>query len=544
MKITKGGNFMKDWKNDFWESDLDHGYEMFIEKRVHGCLFTQEKIIAKVTEENKKEYDILIQLTDDNQFYGLSCSCSHEDTGHCPHVVATLFKYEQEKEQRKANELVKLISYANEQDIQDFLLIILKENQELAQRFQEHTAIKNMDDYDKMIVILEKHTHYSGSNIHDRTLQNINKELSEFLNSLIDTSIAKKQILHAFELMNRIVEHFDLAKVHNVENDISLIMHQWYSLWKKLLRHASEQEKQRIYSKLSAKINNASQSRFYIQQILHEEFPEQFSDQDQQKLDQTSENNGHLNYKNKRLLSIRQMENLNYTDNQIHQRARESWQSPTIRSQYIDYLMQKKAYEEAITVLNESIVLDQHSSDMVTLHRYALKNLYHKLGEKELYAEQVLHLLLEGETVDMNLIHQLKKTYSIDQWEEVRENLFEKLKYRADVGLFYSKERRYDLLLDYVLKSPGLEEASRYFSFLRKQFPEALLQKYEYELRRMAAETTTRLRYHKMALLIAEMATLPSSTISVQLLIKELKEKYPRRKAMLEELRKLEKTYK
>ncbi|MGQ4068736.1 hypothetical protein ACSQ34_13720 [Enterococcus mundtii] len=144
----------------------------------------------------------------------------------------------------------------------------------------------------------------------------------------------------------------------------------------------------------------------------------------------------------------------------------------------------------------------------------------------------------------MNLIHQLKKTYSIDQWEEVRENLFEKLKYRTDVGLFYSKERRYDLLLDYVLKSPGLEEASRYFSFLRKQFPEALLQKYEYELRRMAAETTTRLRYHKMALLIAEMATLPSSTISVQLLIKELKEKYPRRKAMLEELRKLEKTYK
>ena len=45
---------MKDWKNDFWESDLDHGYEMFIEKRVHGCLFTQEKIIAKVTERKQE----------------------------------------------------------------------------------------------------------------------------------------------------------------------------------------------------------------------------------------------------------------------------------------------------------------------------------------------------------------------------------------------------------------------------------------------------------------------------------------------------------
>ncbi|MBO0461694.1 MULTISPECIES: SWIM zinc finger family protein [unclassified Enterococcus] len=536
---------MKNWQSVFEEPDLDNGYTLFIEKHVHEFLFTQEQITAKVTEENN-EYDILIQLTTHEHFYRVACTCSHEGNDHCAHIAAVLFKYEQEDKHEKTPDLIKLISYANEQDIHDFLLSILRGNQKLTQRFQEHIAIKNISDYDKMVVILEKHTQYSTNNTNDRTIQKINNELSGFLTKLVDTAVEKNQILHAFELMNRVVEHLDLAKIHNVENDVSLIMHQCYSLWKKLLKHASEQEKQRMFSKLSAKVNSttASQSCFYIQQVLHEEFPQQFSDHEQQALDQTTENNGFFNYKNKRLLSIRQMENLNYSDNQIRQRARESWQSPTIRSQYIDYLMQKKAYEEAIVVLKESIVLDKHSSDMITLHRYALKNLYHKLGNKELYAEQIFHLLLEGETVDMNLIHQLKKSYSIDQWEEVREQLFEQLKNRTDVGLFYSKERRYDLLLDYILKSPGLEEASRYFSFLRKQFPEALLQKYEYELRRMAAETTTRSRYHKMALLIAEMATLPSSTISVQLLIKELKEKYPRRKAMLEELKKLEKNYK
>ncbi|EPI5724139.1 hypothetical protein ACS7YX_002009 [Enterococcus hirae] len=40
---------------------------------------------------------------------------------------------------------------------------------------------------------------------------------------------------------------------------------------------------------------------------------------------------------------------------------------------------------------------------------------------------------------------------------------------------------------------------------------------------------------------IEEMATLPNSMISVQLLIKELKEKYPRKKAMIQELKLLEK---
>ncbi len=42
---------------------------------------------------------------------------------------------------------------------------------------------------------------------------------------------------------------------------------------------------------------------------------------------------------------------------------------------------------------------------------------------------------------------------------------------------------------------------------------------------------TTRNHYHKLVRYIEEMATLPNSMISVQLLIKELKEKYPRKKS-------------
>lgn len=235
------------------------------------------------------------------------------------------------------------------------------------------------------------------------------------------------------------------------------------------------------------------------------------------------------------------MEMLNYSANQIHYAVKENWSSPTARSQYVDYLKKKKAYAEAVTVLKASIEMDNHSPDLVLLHRYSLKRLYQKLGNIQEYANQIYRLLIENSVVDMNLIHQLKKVCTPEEWEKRSADLFEKLRNHGGVGLFYSQEKRYDLLLDYVLKAPGLEEASHYFIYLKKHAPDALLQKYEYELRKMAQPTGTRPHYHKIARLITEMASLPNSIVSAQLLIKELKEKYPRRKALLEELKLVEK---
>ncbi len=40
----------------------------------------------------------------------------------------------------------------------------------------------------------------------------------------------------------------------------------------------------------------------------------------------------------KRFLSVKQMEMLNYSANQIHYAVKENWSSPTARSQYVDYL--------------------------------------------------------------------------------------------------------------------------------------------------------------------------------------------------------------
>ncbi|MGM9904165.1 MAG: SWIM zinc finger domain-containing protein [Enterococcus sp.] len=533
---------MKNWQNLFLESALNNGYTYFIEKRVHEFLCTKEQITAQVLD--NESYSIRINLTENKQIYSMICDCSHKKAEHCKHIAAVLFEYDHRWNLEPPNKLIKLLSYADEIQIRDFLLTILLENKQLAKRFKEQFPINQLEDYERLTAIISKYHKQSQGNLSTKMTENLIFEIIEFMQTTINQAIQKKQIFRAFELVNKLVEIIDSEKINNLDNHISLLMNHCYSFWKELIPLASEQDKKRMFSELLSQANNIknTHSKTSIQQLLQEEFPEQSQLDEQNKLTQpTAPVTSETGRKTKRYLSIRQMENLNYTKKQIQNCAHENWQSSSVRSQYIDYLLHKKEYTEAIDVLNESILLDQHSPDMVTLHRYSLKNLYQKFGNTERYAEQILHLLLESETVDMNLIHQLKKAYSIEQWESLRETLFEQLKNRPDVGLFYSKERRYDLLLEYIIKSPGLDEASRYFSFLKKQFPEALLQKYEYELRKMAAITATRPYYHKISLLIEEMATLPGSTISTQLLIKELKEKYPRRKAMLEELERVEK---
>jgi hypothetical protein len=258
-------------------------------------------------------------------------------------------------------------------------------------------------------------------------------------------------------------------------------------------------------------------------------------------VDNDSSNKLNQTKKRTHFLTVKQMRLLNYSKQKIRQHIEGDWESPTVRTQYVNYLLEKKLYEEAEEVLKESITLDSNLPHLILLHRYSLKNLYHKLGRKEEYIHQMKRLLIENETVDMALIHQLKKNCAPMEWENIQEQLFKDLSNHAGVSLLYLQEKRYDLLLDYVLETPGLTEANRYFDLLKEQTPEALLQKYEYELRKMACTTTSRPHYQKIALYIEKMATLPNSMISVHLLIKELKEKYTRRKSLIQILEQLEK---
>lgn len=528
---------MKDWQSYFLEKTLDLGYSYFLEKRVLEFTIEKQQMTAKITDDTEK--NAMILLDDTHQILHTTCDCLCPSVKQCPHLVALLFEYETHFPKECEREIAQSITHADDTQIQSFLTIVLQENPRLAQRFYRHISLDGSAAPAHSNTIVTTHKNNIDGDTLSERIDVFITEMILFTELQVKRSIKQKKVLHGFEIVNAVIKMIDFSEICYSAQAIDRLLTHCYNSLKILFHYATAREEEELIQRLTAQAGDPQRiySNLYIHKLLNEKIGSHSEDTGYASNTQKKKNPATP----KRFLSVKQMEMLNYSANQIHYAVKENWSSPTARSQYVDYLKKKKAYAEAVTVLKASIEMDNHSPDLVLLHRYSLKRLYQKLGNIQEYANQIYRLLIENSVVDMNLIHQLKKVCTPEEWEKRSADLFEKLRNHGGVGLFYSQEKRYDLLLDYVLKAPGLEEASHYFIYLKKHAPDALLQKYEYELRKMAQPTGTRPHYHKIARLITEMASLPNSIVSAQLLIKELKEKYPRRKALLEELKLVEK---
>lgn len=528
---------MKDWQSYFLETTLDLGYSYFLEKRVLEFTIEKQQITAKITDNTEKNATIV--LDDTHHILHTTCDCLCPSVEQCSHLVALLFEYETHSPKEYKQEIAQSITHADDTQIQSFLTIVLQENPRLAQRFYRHTSLDGSAAPAHSDTVVTTYKNNSDGDNSSERVDIFVTEMILFTELQVKRSIKHKKILHGFEVVNAVIKIIDFSEICYSAQAIDRLLTHCYTSLKILFRYATAREEEELIQRLTAQAGNPQRiySNLYIHKLLNEKIGSHSEDTGYASNTQKKKNPATP----KRFLSVKQMEMLNYSANQIHYAVKENWSSPTARSQYVDYLKKKKAYAEAVTVLKASIEMDNHSPDLVLLHRYSLKRLYQKLGNIQEYANQIYRLLIENSVVDMNLIHQLKKVCTPEEWEKRSADLFEKLRNHVGVGLFYSQEKRYDLLLDYVLKAPGLEDASHYFIYLKKHAPDALLQKYEYELRKMAQPTGTRTHCHKIARLITEMASLPNSIVSAQLLIKELKEKYPRRKALLEELKLVEK---
>ncbi len=77
---------------------------------------------------------------------------------------------------------------------------------------------------------------------------------------------------------------------------------------------------------------------------------------------------------------------------------------------------------------------------------------------------------------------ELKRQYSKEEWESLRDELLKNLPPRARLDKIYLEECMYDQLLNLVIQTPGLYILEEYYHDLL-DYPEQLLNKYLEELK-------------------------------------------------------------
>jgi len=87
-----------------------------------------------------------------------------------------------------------------------------------------------------------------------------------------------------------------------------------------------------------------------------------------------------------------------------------------------------------------------------------------------------------------------------------------------------------------VEKSYLLYKTQSYLSLLKDRYPERLLEKYKKEIRSILYESSSRKKYRGIVYLMQDMKKIPDGKKILAEFVQELRETYPRRPALLEEL--------
>ena len=569
------------WQKLFASHILERGYDYYCDGAVENIEIGRDDIRADVV--GTEDYEVEISLND-GKVTDMYCSCPYAAGGNnCKHMAAVLYEWtadimdEDEPEdtdnedmdndadaesmdlfepavtvcdyKKKSAAVEKLVTSAERDIVQAFLVSVLAEDKKLLLRFRNMVnkcaTKEDVEDYFEQID--EIADRYLGR---DHFINYYMLELEEIIDKDVRRMIDNGSHISAFHVMNHIFVLLGNVDMDDSGGETSMLAEQIYQLWLELLTKVNAQDKRKMFIWFTTHMDGSviDYLEEYIEQIIMEEFKEPEYEQD--KLSFMEEMIEKAEKKDSgwsrdyavgkwTVTYLKTLEEKNAPEDQLEEICKKYWNNSGVRRYYIDRYFEKKEYDRVLQVLDESIELDKAYRGQVLEYIQKKKEIYRLQGNKSAYIEQLWKLVLEQSAGDLDIYKELKAQYSEKEWLIKREELFKKLPPNAHIDRLYKEEKLYDRLLAYVLKSSGLYAVQSYENVLKKEYPKQILSKYQGEVNKMASCTGNRKHYADLVALLRRMKRIKGGSEIVETIVEEWKIKYRNRPAMMDELSKL-----
>lgn len=574
------------WQKLFASHILERGYDYYCDGAVENIEIGRDDIRADVV--GTEDYEVEISLND-GKVTDMYCSCPYAAGGNnCKHMAAVLYEWtadimdEDEPEdtdnedmdndadaesmdlfepavtvcdyKKKSAAVEKLVTSAERDIVQAFLVSVLAEDKKLLLRFRNMVnkcaTKEDVEDYFEQID--EIADRYLGRDhfINYYQAYDFMLELEEIIDKDVRRMIDNGSHISAFHVMNHIFVLLGNVDMDDSGGETSMLAEQIYQLWLELLTKVNAQDKRKMFIWFTTHMDGSviDYLEEYIEQIIMEEFKEPEYEQD--KLSFVEEMIEKAEKKDSgwsrdyavgkwTVTYLKTLEEKNAPEDQLEEICKKYWNNSGVRRYYIDRYFEKKEYDRVLQVLDESIELDKAYRGQVLEYIQKKKEIYRLQGNKSAYIEQLWKLVLEQSAGDLDIYKELKAQYSEKEWLIKREELFKKLPPNAHIDRLYKEEKLYDRLLAYVLKSSGLYAVQSYENVLKKEYPKQILSKYQGEVNKMASCTGNRKHYADLVALLRRMKRIKGGSEIVETIVEEWKIKYRNRPAMMDELSKL-----
>ena len=585
------------WQKLFASHILERGYDYYCDGAVENIEIGRDDIRADVV--GTEDYEVEISLND-GKVTDMYCSCPYAAGGNnCKHMAAVLYEWtadimdEDEPEDtdnedmdndadaesmdlfepavtvcdyKKKSAAEKLVTSAERDIVQAFLVSVLAEDKKLLLRFRNMVnkcaTKEDVEDYFEQID--EIADRYLGRDhfINYYQAYDFMLELEEIIDKDVRRMIDNGSHISAFHVMNHIFVLLGNVDMDDSGGETSMLAEQIYQLWLELLTKVNAQDKRKMFIWFTTHMDGSviDYLEEYIEQIIMEEFKEPEYEQD--KLSFMEEMIEKAEKKDSgwsrdyavgkwTVTYLKTLEEKNAPEDQLEEICKKYWNNSGVRRYYIDRYFEKKEYDRVLQVLDESIELDKAYRGQVLEYIQKKKEIYRLQGNKSAYIEQLWKLVLEQSAGDLDIYKELKAQYSetkstarmaeVQPKMQALQNKYANDKETLNIKMaeLYKEEKLYDRLLAYVLKSSGLYAVQSYENVLKKEYPKQILSKYQGEVNKMASCTGNRKHYADLVALLRRMKRIKGGSEIVETIVEEWKIKYRNRPAMMDELSKL-----
>lgn len=222
---------------------------------------------------------------------------------------------------------------------------------------------------------------------------------------------------------------------------------------------------------------------------------------------------------------------------------------PEIREREVDRLVDEKQYKEALRMLDQGIRVAKEEDHVGTELRWIQKKIgiYEKMDDKSsMLACNRLMFVRDGGSLEY--YHKLKRLVDASEWRLFLNKLIEDTKASSPYGInqilpdIYVEENDFEQLYTFIYNAnrfDRLDLIKKYGLKLPSSYAPSLLATFSIDIRDYAERNIGRNHYVRIAEMLHFMKRFKGGETIVGDLVKEFRERYKRRPAMMDELRRL-----
>ena len=233
------------------------------------------------------------------------------------------------------------------------------------------------------------------------------------------------------------------------------------------------------------------------------------------------------------------MERMGASAEEVKAYRMQFWSQPFIRGQVLNQLEAAQNWPEALALLEECEKMD--SQDRFLLAEYSARRVrvLKQSGQTQAWLEALKKHIFSFPQRDMSYITELKTSVPADQWPSLLTKLFQNENTRGLRRELQLSEGMLEEMMTEMEVNCSAYELTKYEKVLRKAYPERVRNLLLRQLDQQMRQASTRNAYARVAQSMKHLYEYPDGRKMAAELARTWRTVFPRRSAMLEELKKV-----